>query len=262
MLAFSVLGWIILGVGALCAGLSKTALPGLGTVTVALFAAALPARESTAALLLLLLVGDIFAITAYRRSADWKTLRALVPAVLVGIIVGALFLGFVSNEVMKRAIGVILLVLIALALYQRYVAPDVGAAPDSQNGPASRRGDLTGTGGQLTQFGYGTLAGFTTMAANAGGPAMSLYLLSARFDVMRFLGTSAWFFFIVNVIKLPFSIGIGLIGVSTLQLAAVLAPFTILGALAGLWLAPKMTSEVFDPIVWVLTVVGAVALLI
>ncbi len=273
MLSFSALNWVLLILGAFTVGLSKTALPGLGTITVALFAAVLPARESTAALLLLLLVGDVFAIIAYRRSADWRTLRALIPAVLVGIILGAIFLRYVSNDLMKRSIGIILLALIALTLVQRYGKPllarktpliqTIENAEDTQANNASDPPTALDdpNHGMITRLGYGTLAGFTTMAANAGGPVMSLYLLSAKFDVMRFLGTSAWFFFTVNVIKLPFSASIGLIGLPMLQLVAWLIPATIAGALSGLWLASRMTSVVFDPIVWALTVVGASALL-
>ncbi len=272
MLSFSALSWVVLLIGAFSVGLSKTALPGLGTISVALFATVLPAKESTAALLLLLLVGDVFAIIAYRRSADWKTLRALVPYVLVGIVLGALFLNYASNNVMRRAIGVILLALIALTLYQRYgkqfpsshaarsSSVDTKPAPNQQTHDVSTSTDRAG--GAVARLGFGTLAGFTTMAANAGGPVMSIYLLSAKFDVMRFLGTSAWFFFIVNVIKLPFSASIGLIEGSMLQLVAVLIPMVIVGALAGRWLAPRMTNAVFDPIVWLLTIVGAVALLV
>lgn len=267
MLTLPALAWAALVLGALSVGLSKTALPGLGTISVALFAAALPARVSTAALLLLLLVGDVFAIIAYRRSADWKTLRALIPAVLVGILLGAVFLNYVSDEVMKRSIGIILLALIALTLFQRFVpalfAHRAGAVTERGEGTPVESGNENpaSTASSASRLGYGALAGFTTMAANAGGPVMSLYLLSARFDVMRFLGTSAWFFFMVNVIKLPFSAGIGLITVPTLQLVGLLIPATIVGAVLGRWLAPRMTQAVFDPIVWVLTIVGAVALL-
>ena len=74
---------------------------------------------------------------------------------------------------------------------------------------------------------YGGLAGFTTMVANAGGPVTSMYFLACRYPVKAFLGTPAWFFFAVNLIKLPFSIAIGLVNPTTIALAAVSAPVVV-----------------------------------
>ncbi len=243
MFDLSFLSWLVLATAAWLIGISKTALPGAGTISVALFAAVLPARMSTAAMLLLLIIGDLLAIYAYRRDADWKTLRALVPPVLVGITGGALFLNFSGDLLVKRVIGIILLTLVALTLLLRWRKP-------------------AATAGRGAGIFYGTLGGFTTMAANAGGPVMSLYFLSARFGVTRFLGTAAWFFFMVNIIKLPFSAGIGLIGTETLVTTAALAPLVVTGAVMGRLLAGRMTSRVFDPLVLGLTALSSVALLL
>ena len=73
------------------------------------------------------------------------------------------------------------------------------------------------------------------MVANAGGPVMSMYFLAARFPINRFLGTAAWFFFVVNVAKTPFSVSLGLISLDSLRLDLLLAPAVIFGALAGVY---------------------------
>ena len=80
--------WALLAIAAFAVGVSKTAIPGVTTVSVAIFAAILPAKQSTGALLVLLIVADVFAITAYRRHANWKVLMRLAPAVLVGLALG------------------------------------------------------------------------------------------------------------------------------------------------------------------------------
>ena len=90
--------WALLLVGALLVGLSKTALPGVTTIAVAMFAQVLPAKESTGVMLLLLLTGDLPAIWTYRRDADAAMLRRLVPAVVVGVLLGALFLDVGLDE--------------------------------------------------------------------------------------------------------------------------------------------------------------------
>ncbi|MDN5655418.1 MAG: sulfite exporter TauE/SafE family protein, partial [Kocuria sp.] len=82
------LAWTGLALAAALVGFSKTALPGINTLAVAIFAAVLPAKPSTGALLVLLLVGDAFALWTYRRHADWPTLVRMIPAVLIGLAIG------------------------------------------------------------------------------------------------------------------------------------------------------------------------------
>jgi len=239
--------WALLALCAVIVGISKTALPGANTTSIALFAAILPARTSTGAMLLLLIVGDVFALLTYRRHAHWPTLLRLAPAVLVGLALGAGFLLVADNTVVKRVIGVILLVMVVITLWRRRVAS-------------------TGTGdtrhNRFVTVGYGTMGGFTTMVANAGGPVMSMYFLAMRTPVMVFLGTSAWFFAIVNWTKLPVMIGLGLIDVPVLLLDLTLVPLVVAGAFAGRWLAKRLDQRLFDRIVTILTVVGALYLLV
>lgn len=235
--------WVLLGVAAATIGISKTALPGGSILAIALFAAVLPARTSTAAMLLLLIVGDVFALIAYRRHAHWPTLLRLAPAVALGLLAGFAFLALAGDGAVRRAIGVILLLMIAVTLWRRY------------------RQAKTEASGILLSTAYGTLGGFTTMVANAGGPVMSMYFLATRAPVQVFLGTSAWFFAIVNLVKVPFLAGLGLFGGHVLMMDLVLAPLVVVGALVGLRIAKRMPQRLFDRIVIVLTVLGAVYLL-
>jgi len=108
--------WALLGVAAIIVGLSKTAVPGAGTVAVAIFAAVLPAKQSTGVLLLLLIVADIFAVITYRRHTNWRALLRLAPAVVAGLILGVGFLAVADDAWVKRIIGVILLSVIAITL--------------------------------------------------------------------------------------------------------------------------------------------------
>lgn len=244
----SALAWTLMTIAALLVGVSKTALPGSNTISVAIFAALLPAKESTGALLVLLILGDAFAVFAYRRHANWRVLRRLVPTVLAGLVAGALFLAFASDAGVRRVIGVILLVVIAMTLVRRYVGRSTAQSA------GQRREHL--------QAGvYGTLGGFTTMVANAAGPVMSMYFLASRFSVKTFLGTAAWFYAVVNLVKVPFSVGLGLITEQTLLLNAVLAPAVVVGALAGRALVSRMNQTLFDRLIILLTVVGALYLL-
>jgi uncharacterized protein len=261
--ALSVVDLLVLAVAASLVGLSKTALPGAGTLSVAAFAAVLPAKQSTGALLVLLILGDLFAVWTYHAHADWRTLRRMVPAVLAGIGVGTLFLAVADDVTVRRVIGVILLALVVVTLWRRRV--EVRASV------AAARGGVTVAAGEddpsprrrRVEAGvYGVLAGFTTMVANAGGPVMSMYLLAARFPVQRFLGTAAWFFLVVNVTKVPFSVSLGLISPGSLTLDLLLAPAVVVGALLGRRLARRIDQRLFDRLVLVLTVVSATYLVL
>lgn len=249
MTALDPWAWAALGVAAVVIGISKTALPGGSILAIALFAAVLPARTSTAATLLLLMVGDVFALLAYRRHAHWPTLLRLAPAVVAGLLLGFAFLALTGDGVVRRAIGVILLLMIAVTLWRRLRQ-------------ARAEQEAAARGGALLAGVYGTLGGFTTMVANAGGPVMSMYFLATRTPVQVFLGTSAWFFAIINVIKVPFLAGIGLFTGPVLLTDAILAPLVVLGALLGLRVARRLDQRLFDRIVIVLTILGAVYLLL
>ncbi|QDE36136.1 sulfite exporter TauE/SafE family protein [Microbacterium foliorum] len=249
MIELAPLAWATLGLAAVTIGISKTALPGGSILAIALFATVLPARTSTAAMLLLLIVGDVFALITYRRHAHWPTLLRLAPAVLAGLLAGFAFLAIAGDGIVRRAIGVILLAMIAITLWRRWrqnrAADAVAPAP----------------GGIVLSGVYGALGGFTTMVANAGGPVMSMYFLATRTPVQVFLGTSAWFFAIINLVKIPFLAGLGLFDGHVLLMDAVLAPLVVLGALGGIRLAKRMNQVLFDRIVIALTIAGAVYLL-
>ena len=238
--------WSLLALAAVITGLSKTALPGAGTLSVAIFAAVLPARQSTGTLLLLLIVADIFAVVAYRRDTNWRALLRLAPAVVVGLLLGAVFLAFADDLWVRKLIGVILLAVIVVTLVRRRMVVVVADAGPHRVASAT----------------YGTLGGFTTMVANAAGPVMSMYFLAARFSVKEFLGTAAWFFALVNVSKVPFSVGLGVITVPGLLIDLVLVPAVVLGALSGRWLAVRLNQTLFERLVIVFTVIGALYLLL
>ena len=246
-------GWqfAALAFAALLVGFSKTAVSGANTVSLAIFAAVLPARASTGILLPVLIAGDVLAVLTYRRHAHWPTLWRLFPAVAVGVVVGTLFLVWADDAVVRTSIGVILLFMAGVTVWRRRRA-GAGEQPD---GAASRAG-------RVKARSYGVLGGFTTMVANAGGPVMSMYLLSAGFRKLGFLGTSAFFFLIVNVSKLPFSAGLGLIDGRSLLLDAVLVVFVVPGALLGKWAVDRINQRLFERLVIAATVVGGLQLLL
>ncbi|MFJ3421672.1 MULTISPECIES: sulfite exporter TauE/SafE family protein [unclassified Streptomyces] len=257
MTLWHISGWefAALAAAALLVGFSKTAVSGANTVSLAIFAAVLPARASTGVLLPILIVGDVLAVLTYRRHAHWPTLWRLFPAVAAGVVIGTLFLVWADDAVVRTSIGAILLFMAGVTLWRRRKADagaEAGDEPDS----------VTSRSGRAKARSYGVLGGFTTMVANAGGPVMSMYLLSAGFRKLGFLGTSAFFFLIVNVTKVPFSVGLGLIDGHSLLLDASLAAFVVPGALIGKWAVNRINQRLFEQLVIAATIIGGLQLLL
>ena len=103
----------------------------------------------------------------------------------------------------------------------------------------------------------GVLAGAATMLANAAGPVFAVYLIAVGLPKMEFVGTSAWFFFIINLFKVPFSIALGLIHGQTLMVNLILAPAVLVGVLAGRWLLERIPQRLFEHMLLAFAVLAA-----
>lgn len=238
-------GWLLLCTATLLIGFAKTAIGGVAAVAVVIFALVLPARESTGALLPLLLCGDVLAIRLYRRHASWPILLRLIPGVVPGLLLGAWFVDQADDTLMGRSIGLILLAMTVLQLWQRrYRVP----AP------------VDGTLNPALTFGTGAVAGFATMTANAGGPVMTLYLVMAGLPVLGMLGTGAWFFLMVNLAKVPLSASLDLITLPGLAMDAVLMPAMVLGAWLGVVAIRRIDQVAYERIAVALAGISSVIL--
>ncbi len=224
------LQWVLAIVAAICAGLSKAGFAGLGLVAVIVFANIFGARESTGLVLPLLIAADLGAVGVFRQHARWDYIRRTLPPAAVGVIIGAVVLARLDNATFKPILGAIILVLTAMQL-ARLRWPDLLG-----DMPHSRAAALT----------LGLLAGMTTMMANAAGPLVALYFVAVGLPKFEVVGTLAWFFFLINLFKMPFSVGIGVVNWSSLALDLVLVPAVFVGLFAGRWLIHRMPQRTFD----------------
>lgn len=244
VLNLDAIGWVLAVAASLIFGLSKTTVAGAGILGVAIFAQLLPARESTGAVLPLLIVGDIIAVLVFRRHANWRELWRVFPLAALGVIVGTLLLGRIDDLSVKRLVGAILVVVIALEVIRR------------------ARGTVLNIQSPWLAGIVGALAGFTTMIANAAGPIMTTYLLAMRLPKLEFVGTGAWFYLSVNLFKVPFGVGLGIINPESLVFDARLAPVVIAGALIGLPLVRRLNQVWFERIALLFAFLGGLRLLV
>ena len=239
--------WAVLCLGAFFSGLSKTGIAGAAVLTVALFANVLPARESTGALLPLLLCGDVFGVAFFRKHASWPHLWKLCPWVALGVGAGYFALNRISNTEVQRLIGIILLVIVGLSLWRQ-------RRPDQANSLVVHSWWFAAI--------TGVVAGFTTMVANAAGPVMILYFLAIGLPKLAFVGTGAWFFMLVNAFKVPFSVRLGLITRDSLLLDALLLIALIPGALLGPIILRRLNQKAFELMVLILTALATLRLVL
>ena len=230
--------------GAFCAfmvGVAKTGVPGLGILVIPLMVLTVgDARQSAGWLLPILCTADLFAVYYWRRHAAAGRLFALAPWVLGGMAMGAAALSL-NERVLRPVIGGIVLLMLAAYVWRRW------------------RPDFSSTGAHAAP--YGIAAGFATTVANAAGPVMNLYLLSKKLPKEEFVATGAWFFFIINLTKLPIYVWHGLIGQPSLAFDAAMAPAVLAGALTGKWVLQHIEPKVFEILVIVLTAISTVLLL-
>jgi uncharacterized protein len=222
--------------GAMCAlftGIAKTGMPGVAIVVVPLMVLTVgQARTSAAWLLPLLLTGDAFALLYWRRNTSKVRLLGLAPWVAAGIALGAAALSF-PESTLRPIVGTIITVMFALYLIRRWRPEALAQATHP--------------------LPYGITAGFATTVANAAGPVMNLYLLSQKLPKEEFIGTGAWFFFLVNASKLPIYWSHNLFSRASLTFDLLMMPMVIAGALAGRSIIQRLSPQVFEWLVIALT---------
>jgi hypothetical protein len=238
--------WGLLAIAALGIGITKSGFSGMGMVHVLIFAHVLGARESTGIVLPMLIAGDVFAILFYGKHANWSYIYRMIPPALVGICVGAWAMTWLDRTIYKPLIGGIILALVVLQTIR------VWRPQWFENVPQSK----------WFAWSMGCLAGTTTMMANAAGPVFGLYLLAIGLPKLEFVGTAAWFFLIINLTKIPFSWGLGLIRVDTLGMNAILLPVVALGLWLGRLLVQRISQKVFDSLILSVTATAAIRMVL
>lgn len=231
-------------------GFSKTAMPVAGVLAGPLLAATIGATTAAGLMVPLLVLGDLFALGYYRQHADWRLIRKLVPGVLLGFAITGLLFRFLPTSTLGRIIGLLILSSLGLELWQRWQDRH---REDHQLVPMRSKAGI---------IFFGSLAGMTTMAANAGGTAMTLYLVKMRVSMLAFMGTSAWFFFVLNLVKIPVLAPLGFITRETLVADVWLAGLIVVGALVGVAVFRRMNQRVFTTAALVLSGVAAVYLVL
>jgi uncharacterized membrane protein YfcA len=240
----STLQWVLLALSGLLIGMAKTGLSGVGMMVVPILANAFGGRPSVGLLLPILIFADIFAVTWYNRHAQWKHILRLLPWAFAGILVATLVGKSISDQTFNRLLAALVIGGIGILVWQ-------DLRSDKLRIPTSR----------WFAAGLGLLGGFSTMIGNAAGPVMALYLLSMRLPKNIYIGTGAWFFFIVNLSKVPLHVwSWNTITLDSFLLDVLLIPAIAAGAFLGIWLVRLLPERIFRIIIIATTLLSALLL--
>jgi uncharacterized protein len=209
-------------------GLSKGGLGGaFALMGVPVMALVLPPVQAAAVLLPVLLMMDAVSLWTWRGRAQGHLLRAMLPPALLGIGLGWLAAAITPDAAVKLIVG-----LLALGFVARQLA--------RPRPPATGRR-------RASAWGWGTLSGFTSFVAHAGGPPFQMHVLPLRLDPRDYTGTSVVFFAVLNAVKVVPYVALGLFDARTLTAAGWLVPVAVVAVLAGAWLVRRMRPAVFYP---------------
>jgi uncharacterized protein len=226
-------------------GLAKGGFAGLVIVAMSLLAYVMNPVQAAALMLPILIVQDLVTLWAYRKTYDPEALRVLLPGALIGVILGAFTAAYVSEAAVRVVIG-----LVATLFAANHF---LGFARRLADAPAAR--------GRFAGYLCGLVSGFTSHVSHAGGPPYQVWMLPRRPARDVLVGTTTWYFALLNLFKLPLFIGIGQLDRPLALTALALMPVAIAATLLGIWLVRRTPAERFYGIIHLLMLLGGLKLL-
>ncbi len=216
-------------------GISKSGLGGgLGQLSVPLMAMFISPVAAAAIMLPILCLIDVFNLWGYRKDWNRGDVALMLPGAIIGISVGAMTYRYVDDNAIRLLLGVVTIIF-AISFFLQSSSEGVGRKP-----------------GKLTGIICGTISGFTSFVAHAGGAPVKFYLLPQKLSKKVFVGTHVFFFFVVNQIKIWPYFWLGQFSTENLSTSLVLAPVVPIGVVIGWWLIKIVPIEQFYRIIYIL----------
>jgi len=230
---------------ALFTGMAKTGVHGIGMITVPMLAAVFGGKVSSGIMLPMLVIADVMGVWYYHRHASWSHLKILFPWAVVGVVLGTITGNLINDIAFRSIMAVVVVVSVIIMLWMERDRSET--IPNNfWFGPVS-----------------GVAGGFTSMVGNLAGSVMALYLLSMRLPKNVFIGTTAWFFLVVNWFKVPFHIfAWHTISVDVLLLNLSTLPVIGLGAYLGVVIVKRIAEKHYRWFIIGMTLLAAVYMMV
>ncbi len=215
---------------------------GVAILGIPLMALVVPPLDAAAIMLPILVAMDAVAVWSWWGVFDRRSLIILMPAALVGVVIGWVIAAYVTDEAVKLIVGAI-----GLAFTLNYVFSGRFILEPKKHNPAKG-------------WFWGAVAGFTSFISHAGGPPAQMYLLPLRLDPKVLAGTSVLLFAAVNFAKLlPYAM-LGQFSSAHLAAAAVLLPLAPLATWFGARMVKVISAKTFYGLSYVFLFVVATKL--
>lgn len=245
MFGLEIIEIVMLAVGALIVGFSKAGIQGATIPAVAMLAIIFGGKESAGIMLPMLIVGDLVAIFKYGKQGRMRDVLKLMPATILGIVWGSLIGNYLNDQQFKFIMGIIVLVCLILLII-RHLQQKVVELPDNK----------------FLHWFVGIISGFSSMVGNASGPIFNVYILAQNLQKASMIGTTAWFFFLMNLLKVPFHVFLwGTITWDTMKYTAFSLPFIGIGAVIGIWIIHNISEKTYKYLIMFTTAIAAIRLL-
>ena len=226
MIDWSLTFFLVAGVAAFFVGTSKGGLPMVGVLGVPLLALVMPPVAAAALLLPVYIVSDMVGLWAYRKDYSGRNLAILLPAMILGVGLGWATAKITEEWMVTLIVGVVGLYYCATVVFRKSNAPP-------------KRADVP------RGLFWGAIAGFTSFVSHTGGPPYQAYVLPQKLPKMMFAGTSTIVFAVINLVKLVPYWALGQFNPSNLEVAAMLSPVAVAGALIGYKLTAIIPEGIF-----------------
>ena len=225
--------------------MAKTGVHGAGMLAVPLLATVFGGQLSSGVMLPMLVLADVIGVWYYHRHASWHHLKILFPWAAVGVVAGTVTGNYINDHIFKIVMAVTIGISLIIMLWlERLSTPD--------KIPKSKAFAIT----------TGVASGFTSMVGNLAGSVMSIYLLAVRLPKNGFIGTTAWFFMVVNWFKVPFHVfAWHTIGWNTILLDLLTLPVILLGAYIGIVIVGKLSDTMYRWFIIAMTLIAAIGML-
>lgn len=238
--------WVLVAVCAFLIGASKAGLVGLGTLTIPLFANVFGGKPSTGIILPMLAIADIMAVKIYSGYVNWKYIKKTAIFILIGLF-SAVYLGSYINDSLFKILLALTIIIGLILMIWKEIRNDKIDLPDNF----------------ATNSVTGFFGGFSSMIGNAAGPVFSIYLLPKRLPKEEFIGTYIWFFFLMNIVKLPLHGFVWhTITIKSLVFDVLMIPALVIGSFTGKYVVSLLADNSYRYLVILATLATVIIMLI
>ncbi|QDU34070.1 Sulfite exporter TauE/SafE [Poriferisphaera corsica] len=240
----------ILAIAAIIIGISKSGFGGsTGVIATPLVANLLPIEQTLGFMLPILMIADIIAIKQHWNNQSWKHVRWIVSGATLGVLASTILIFLLANNTatldtyIKLVVGILCLFFVVFQ-----IARDLGMP--LPHIPETRNGGIT----------CGTFTGTVSTLSNAAGPIVAIYMIEQNLGKKRMTATMVFTFAIINWLKVPGFLFLGILSPGAVLLALCFLPFIPVGSLLGIWMHKRVNETLFNAIIYAATALSSFSL--